>query len=205
MPKADSTVVLIVAAEEQYEQQLKDLNRGGSSDEYLVKLCSELLRLLERHRIQSMFDAGCNDCKIGIAVSPPIKYYGGDISMAMVADSWLKRPDLDIKLHDITTDPLPLVDLLFVKDVTIHLNDEDKKKIISNWLSSNIPYIMITHDEYEKDNIDFNYADGFPFAFVNWEQSPWNFPKPLDVIYEVNHGGRCMALWHRDQICQLFA
>ena len=183
-------------------QQESDTDRGGSSLTYMSKLISKLLPLFLKHNIQSMFDAGCNDCSIGIAISPPITYYGGDISIAMVADSWLKRPHMNIKLHDITTDGLPLVDVLFIKDVTIHLNNADKKRVIQNWLSSNIPWIMITHDEFE-DNLDFNYADGFPFAFVNWEASPWNFSKPADVIHEVGSHGRCMALWHRDQITGL--
>jgi hypothetical protein len=60
---------------------------------------------------------------------------------------------------------------------------------------------MITHDEFE-DNLDFNYEDGFPFAFVNWQREPWNFPTPTDVVHEVDSAGRCMALWHRDQLCQ---
>jgi hypothetical protein len=183
-------------------QQEAELNRGGSSHQHLSKLIAELLPLFEKHNIQSMFDAGCNDCRIGIAISPPIIYYGGDISAAMVADSWQKRPHFDIRLHDVTTDPLPKVDLLFVKDVTIHLNNVDKKNIIKNWLSSGIPWLMVTHDEFE-DNLDFDYEDGFPFAFVNWETNPWNFPKPIDVVYEVLSSGRCMALWHKDQICQL--
>jgi hypothetical protein len=182
-------------------QQEKDQNRGGSSYEHLSKLIAELLPLFKKHNIQSMFDAGCNDCRIGIAISPPITYYGGDISASMVADSWQIRPQFNISLHDVTTDPLPKVDLLFVKDVTIHLDNADKKKVIQNWLSNDIPWLMVTHDEFE-DNVDFEYADGFPFASVNWEKAPWNFPKPIDVLHEVENAGRCMALWHRDQICQ---
>jgi hypothetical protein len=185
-------------------QQASDTDRGGSSYVYMKKLISELLTLLSKYRIQTVFDAGCNDCRIGIAISPPITYYGGDISAAMVADSWIKRPTMNIKLHDVTSDPLPNVDLLFIKDVSIHLNNSDNRKVIQNWLASDIPWIMITHDEFE-NNSDFDYTDNeFPFAFVNWEQAPWNFPKPTEVIYEVQNNGRCMALWHRDQICPLF-
>jgi hypothetical protein len=121
----------------------------------------------------------------------------------MVVDSWKHRSHFDIKLHDVTSDPLPVVDVLFVKDVTIHLNNNDKRKIINNWLDSNIPWIIMTHDEFEINNKDFEYSNGFPLAQVNWQLDPWNFPLPTECVYEVIDKGRCMALWHRDQIVGL--
>jgi hypothetical protein len=183
-------------------QQQNDLDRGGSAMEYTKKLRQEFPEFLKKYNISSMFDAGCNDCSWMSTLINNLDYHGGDISLPMILDLQTRHPNLKVSYHDITTDLLPTVDLLFIKDVTIHLNNIDKKKVIQNWLGSNIPWIMITHDEFE-DNVDFNYADGFPFAFVNWEKNPWNFPKPVNCIYEVNDAGRCMALWHRDQICQL--
>lgn len=182
------------------QQQARDENRGGSSMEHTAKLRQELPLFFKKHNIQSIFDAGCNDCSWMSTLIDNLDYYGGDISQPMVTDLQSRHPDFNIKLHDVTTNTFPSVDLLFVKDVTIHLNKADKKKVIQNWLGSDIPWIMVTHDEFE-DNLDFNYEDGFPFAFVNWERAPWNFSKPTDVIYEVGSAGRCMALWHRDQIC----
>jgi hypothetical protein len=93
--------------------------------------------------------------------------------------------------------------VLFVKDVTIHLNNNDKRKIINNWLNSNIPWIMLTHDEFETTNKDFEYSNGFPLTQVNWQLSPWNFQLPAECVYEVIDKGRCMALWHRNQIVEL--
>jgi hypothetical protein len=184
-------------------QQNLDKNRGGSDLLYMEKLIAELLVLFKKYNIVSMFDAGCNDCRIGTAISPPMIYSGGDISAAMVADSWKHRSHFDIKLHDVTSDPLPVVDVLFVKDVTIHLNNNDKRKIINNWLDSNIPWIMLTHDEFETNNNDFEYSTGFPLTRVNWQLSPWNFPLPTECVYEVIDKGRCMALWHRDHLVGL--
>ena len=183
------------------EQQSQDKDRGGSSMEYTAKLRYELPLFFKKHNIQRIFDAGCNDCSWMSTIIDNLDYYGGDISQPMITDLQSRHPELNIMLHDITTDELPAVDVLFVKDVTIHLNYTDKQNLINNWTSSNIPWLMITHDEFET-NLDFDYKDGFPFAFVNWESNPWNFPKPTDVIYEVESSGRCMALWHRDQLCR---
>lgn len=185
------------------EFQISDNDRGGSSMDYTKKLRNELPGLLNKYSIQSIFDAGCNDCSWMSTLIDNLDYYGGDVSINMIVDLQQRHPELKVLHHDATTDPFPPVDLLFIRDVTIHLNYTDKKKVIENWLSSKIPWILVTHDDDENTNLDFDYADGFPWAQVNWEKDPWNFPKPTDVIYEIGTYGRCMALWHRDQICQL--
>lgn len=187
------------------EQQAKE-DRLASSLEWTAKLRDELPTLYSRHGIRSMFDAGCNDCSWSSRLEQSIEYHGGDISLPMVASVWRNFPDLDVILHDITTDTLPAVDVLFVRDVTIHLNTSDKVRVLRNWLDSGIPWLLITHDEYEQQNRDFEYGkEDFPLGWVNWSLAPWHFPKPTDQIYEVDRdeSGRCMALWHRDQLKDL--
>jgi hypothetical protein len=187
------------------ELQSKE-NRGASSLEWTQKLRDELPELYARHNIHSMFDAGCNDCSWTSRLAESIEYHGGEISLPMVASVWKNFPGLDVILHDITTDPLPPVDVLFIRDVTIHLNTADKVRVLHNWLDSRIPWLLITHDEYEQENRDFEYGkEDFPLGWVNWSLAPWVFPKPTDQIYEVDQdeSGRCMALWHRDQIKDL--
>ena len=187
------------------ELQSKE-NRDASSLEWTQKLRDELPELYARHNIHSMFDAGCNDCSWTSRLAESIEYHGGEISLPMVASVWKNFPGLDVILHDITTDPLPPVDVLFIRDVTIHLNTADKVRVLHNWLDSRIPWLLITHDEYEQENRDFEYGkEDFPLGWVNWSLAPWVFPKPTDQIYEVDQdeSGRCMALWHRDQIKDL--
>ena len=187
------------------EQQAKE-DRLASSLEWTQKLRDELPALYARHGIHSMFDAGCNDCSWSSRLDHTIDYHGGDISLPMVASVWKNYPDLDVILHDITTDPLPQVDVLFVRDVTIHLNTADKQRVLRNWIDSWIPWLLITHDEYEQQNRDFKYGEEhFPLGWVNWGLAPWNFPAPTDQIYEVDRdeSGRCMALWHRNQLKDL--
>ena len=187
------------------EQQATE-DRAGSSLEWTQKLRNELPHLYARHGIRSMFDAGCNDCSWSSRLERSIEYHGGDISLPMVASVWRHYPALDVILHDATTDPLPQVDVLFVRDVTIHLNTRDKMSLLRNWLTSEIPWLFITQDDYEKENQDFEYSKTeFPVSWVNWLLPPWNFPEPIDQIYEADgyEYGRRMALWHRDQLKDL--
>lgn len=174
---------------------------GASSVSGTFTVRQHIENVLAKHNIKSIFDAGCNDCGwMSIIVeNTQVVYHGGDISLAMVAHVWKTRPELDVQVHDATTDPFPPVDLLFVRDVVIHLNNADKKKIWQNWLDSNIPWILITHEPELDSNQDTDYTHGFPIANANWLLEPWNFPQPIDQAWEYEVGGRCIALWHRSQ------
>jgi hypothetical protein len=186
-----------------YSPKVSDNSQGGSSVSGTQKLRDNLLTLCKHYNITSMFDAGSNDCNWSQLLAKDIKYCGGDISTNMVEHVKTQYPWLDVKLHDATTDPLPDVDLLFVRDVAIHLSTDDKKLLLKNWLCSNIPWLLITHNQEADHNIDVGYNMGFPWAPVNWNLVPWNFPSPIDHIDEIGPNGRCMALWHRNQIQDL--
>ena len=174
--------------------------RGSSSIQGTQRIRSQLPDLFKKYKISSMFDAGCNDYEWANLIVG-VKYFGGDISKYVVELANNKWPAANIIVHDMTEDPFPDVDLLFVRDVTIHLNDRDRKKLIHNWLSSSIPWLLTTQITEETKNNSIEYqSDQFPFNNVNWLLPPWNFPQYTDCVWEFNPGGRCMALWHRDQI-----
>ena len=185
--------------------QTQNAKSGASSVTDTGDLRIQIENLFKKHNIKSIFDAGCNDCGWMTLVidSTKVEYHGGDISLAMVADVWRRRPELDVQMHDATTDPFPNVNLLFVRDVAIHLNNQDKRKLFQNWIASGIPWILITHNKeiQNEHNEDFEY-DGFnfPHASANWEIEPWNFPPPIDIIWEYGIGGRAMGLWHQNQL-----
>ena len=175
---------------------------GASSVPGTQRLRNNIIELFERHNISSIFDAGCNDCNWMKIVSQFVQYQGGDISLAMVADAWHRHPELDIVLHDVTTDPVPKVDLLFVRDVAIHLNNHDRRQLWLNWYHSNVPWILITHQTHIDQNTDIEYsAEHFPFSAVNWQVVPWNFPVPLDQATDIDANN--MSLWHRDQFKEI--
>ena len=175
---------------------------GASSINGTVNLRKQLKDLFKKYKIQRVFDSGSNDCGWvnELVKSTQIDYQGGDISPAMINHARDKYPNLKVKVHDATTDPYPFVDLLFVRDVAIHLNNADKKKLLQNWIESDATWILITHSIEVGNNTDFEYGDTFPFSEVNWELAPWNFPSATDAVWEYNVGGRSMSLWHRDQL-----
>ena len=172
---------------------------GASSEMGTRNLRDQIDKLFQRYDVKSIFDAGCNDCNWMKLVAQYVQYKGGDISLAMVANVWKEHPEMDVVLHDVTSDPIPAADLLFVRDVAIHLNNQDKRRLWENWFDSHVPWILITHNREVAENTDFQYGPQFPFASANWELDPWKFPVPLDSVDEYGPGSRCMGLWRRDQ------
>lgn len=178
--------------------------RGASSIEMTKKIRDELWPLFEQHGIRSMFDAGCNDCAWAQAHDPRIIYSGGDISAEIIAEAHRKFPNLNVQVFDVTTDPIPAVDVLFMRDVAIHLSNADKLRMLHNWLDSGVPWLLTTTEPAHQENTEIEYnADGFPWAGINWQLQPWNFPEPRDCIVEQGHESRRLALWHRDQLKDL--
>jgi hypothetical protein len=181
-----------------------DEDRGASSIAYTQRLRDRMQDMFIRHGIRSMFDAGCNDCTWVSRLGDSVEYHGGDISLSMIAQVWFKHPGLDVTVHDATTDAFPLVDVLFVRDVAIHLCQNDKWLLLDNWVRSGIPWILITQDPDVKENKDVVYnteINEFPIAVVNWHLDPWKFPEPADRVYEMSDDcGRNMSLWHVDQL-----
>ena len=182
------------------QDQESEPMRGSSSIEGTKKIRDELWPLFERHGIRSMFDAGCNDCAWAQAIDDRIIYSGGDISAEIIADARKKFPNLNVKVFDVTTDTIPTVDLLFIRDVTIHLSNADKLRMLHNWLDSSVPWLLTTTDPEHQKNLEIECdVNGFPWAGINWQLPPWNFPEPRDCIIEQVNGSRRLALWHRDQ------
>lgn len=177
-----------------------DHERGASSTQRTKEIFGGLDQFFTKHSITSMFDAGCNDALWIKNNHLRVKYQGGDISITAIKRARTVT-DLDVRVHDITRDPIPACDLLWIRDVMIHLSDADRKRVLINWVHSGIPWLMMTQiDGVINQDIEYS-MDLFQTTETNWYAQPWLFPQGQDCIYEM--GTRKMELWHRDQIKDL--
>lgn len=187
--------------------------RGSSSLAGTAHLCRQLPEIFNKHNIRSMFDAGANDAAWQArTLAHMVEYHAGERNAPIVAVAKKIFPDIDICVHDMTQDPFPKVDLLFVRDAAIHLNNFYKHCLLKNWLNSEIPWLMITQINDCRLNTDQDQTPGQWYAAdVNWHLEPWNFPPAREYVEDLHPEAidflgpnvpiqRFMCLWHRDQI-----
>lgn len=165
----------------------------------------KLLALFKKWNISSIFDAGCGErswMQHNQFKQNGIEYSCGDISTSSVTYCKETWPDITVLLHDMTTDPFPVVDLVFSNDVAIHLSNQDRLKFLHNFLNSGAEYLLMTCNG-ELINHDCEYQGNFFESTINWVVEPWNFPTELDSINDFNQEDipdKSLRLWNRTQI-----
>jgi hypothetical protein len=177
---------------------------SGSTVAYTEPLRQELPGFLERHNITSMFDAPCGDYSWMNLIEFPVgfKYQGGDIVEFMIEQNKKDYPDVDFRVFDLTTDPIPDVDMLFCRDCLFHLSLEDIDKVLDNIVRSSVKYVMIT-SHHSGNNRNIQTGD---FRSVDFTKAPYNFETPIDSIEDwiPGHLPRRMSLWPRSVIERYF-
>lgn len=175
---------------------------NGSTMKYTDHLRQHLGSFLEKHNINSMFDAPCGDYGWMSQTELPtnLRYIGGDIVDSLIEKNRIAHPTVDFRSVDITQDPLPDVDLLFCRDCLIHFSHADIRKVFENIARSTIKYVLMT-SYTNSSNTDISTGG---FRGVNFLQDPYNFENPIDSIEDWISGyqPRSMCLWSRETIIE---
>jgi UDP-N-acetylglucosamine 2-epimerase (non-hydrolysing) len=174
----------------------------GSTLEYTVNLRNELPKILEKYNVKSMLDLPCGDYSWMSVTKLPdsIKYIGADIVEFLISENKKNYLDVDFRVLDITSDPLPDVDLLFCRDCLLHLNFYDINKALANIARSNVKFILMSSWHSNSRNSD-NIVTG-ESRIINFFAPPYNFENPLDSIvdYIPGYPKRSMVLWAKSSI-----
>jgi hypothetical protein len=127
---------------------LESRSGEGSTFENTQNIRARLSLIFEQYEIGSMLDAPCGDFNWmqSVTQDASIKYIGGDIVRPLIEKNQAKYDDKDRSfVHlDLTKSSLPNVDLLFCRDCLFHLSYQDIARVLENFLSSSIPYLMTT-------------------------------------------------------------
>lgn len=120
----------------------------GSRLDQTVQVRSELVQLMRRHDIETIFDAPCGDLNWmkEILKNEQFGYTGGDIVEEVVelARKNCPRNDCHFLNFDITRDPFPDADMWICRDVLFHLSYKQIYKSLENFCSSKIKFILVT-------------------------------------------------------------
>jgi hypothetical protein len=149
-----------------------------------------------------MFDAPCGDLNwiTEVIDQTGIEYVGGDIANEAVAAARLRRPDLDIRLHDICVDDFPSVDLWHCRDALFHLSFADIRRALTTAETGRVGYAAITtHRARFLTNLDIQTGG---FRLLDLERPPFNFPKPLIYLRDYSRGEfpRFVGVWRMSDL-----
>ena len=151
----------------------------GSNLSATENLRNALPSLFERYAIKTVLDVPCGDyywMRHVIKVNPQINYIGGDIVASMIAFNTeaFRADNVSFALIDLTTDDLPDVDLLIVRDCMFHLSFDDIAKVKANIKRSKIKYLLTTTHIVDKEfkNRDIVTSD---FRLINIFTEPLSF------------------------------
>ncbi len=156
----------------------------GSTMEATERLRAALPDLLKRYEVQTFLDAPCGDWHWMSTVDlGDVTYIGGDIAASVIDANIEEFGRNGVSFHhlDITSDPLPMADMMMCRDCLFHLKHKFRWLFLENFVASEIPYLMMTMHHLDQNRpltTNGNFAAFSPMA------EPFNLPAPIEMIHE---------------------
>lgn len=150
--------------------------------------------IIKEFGIKSMLDAPCGDFNWMKHVDiGDTRYVGGDIVTPLVERNrtQFSNERREFLRLDITTDALPLVDLIFCRDCFFHLSFADISKALKNFERSGAKFLMTTTLFTDVPNLDIPTG---AFRPLSLRTPPFRFPNPLQTVPE-NEPDKYMGVW----------
>lgn len=155
---------------------------SGSTNEQTKKIIKELPNLFSEFKIYSMLDLPCWDFnRMYYVPFRDVEYIGADIVDDLIKKNRDKYPSKKFIVLDLATSILPRVDLIFVRDCLVHLCLADVIKALRNICESGSKYLLVTTFPEHKEYIEIPTGS---WRTLNFQQPPFNFPKPIAIINE---------------------
>lgn len=185
-----------------YENNLwtssESLSGIGSELKNTELIRNELPYLFQKFDIKSMLDIPCGDWnwmkKVDLS---SVSYIGADIVEKLITSNKKSYPNIDFRTLDLTTDELPKVDLVFVRDCLGHLTNENVHKAIANIRNSGSKYLLAT--SFTRWNMNPDIQDG-GWKCINLMIEPF-YLNPIYLINEncqegyPHYNDKCMILF----------
>jgi SAM-dependent methyltransferase len=173
----------------------------GSSLLRTEAIRSELPALFQELRIRSVLDAGCGDFNWFSSLPLELESYVGiEVveDLARLNNERFANGTRRFVSLDIAHDPLPRADLIFCRDVLVHLKNRHAVAALQNFRRSKSTYLLATTFTGNHPNDDVPLGGWRP---LNLAQPPFNLGPPLRVISEaasveeVSFRDKSLGLW----------
>ncbi len=181
----------------------------GSNLEQTKKIREILPIILEKYGIKSFLDIPCGDFFWMKEIQPQLKkllntYVGGDIVKELIKINNEKYCDNIFKFSDLELleSSLPQSDLIFCRDLLVHLSYKNILKAMINIKKSESVYLLTTTfpGRTNRNILNGNWRP------IDLQKFPFMFPGPLEIFLEecVECEGRykdkSLALWEIKKI-----
>ena len=162
-----------------------DSSSGAGSDMAQTEaLRAALPPLLERLGVASILDIPCGDFNWMRHLDLEVDYVGADTVPEIIAANHERfgQPGRRFMVLDIIQGDLPDTDLIFCRDLFVHLSFADAFEAIENIKRTRSEYLLTTTFTARPGNFDV--PTGKMWRPLNLQKAPFNFPAPLHVIDE---------------------
>lgn len=158
--------------------------KSGPGSTYQQTLCIQehIKRLVKKYNLQSLLDVPCGDFNWFKHIVDAIpNYSGGDIVKQIVEKNTILYPKHRFIEFNISTDKIPEgVDVIFCRDLLVHLSLKDILQTLKNIKQSSAKYILMT-TFINREFKDIDVGGWRPISFFD---KPFCFPQPLELVNE---------------------
>ncbi len=188
----------------------ESLSGRGSDLDQTETIENEIPKLLHKLKVESLLDVPCGDQnwikRIDLGF---LQYTGADIVPALVKrniEMFASENKKFIQLDIVRTVP-DMHDLVFCRDLLVHLDTKSIRAALSNIKKSGATYLLTTTftNNREYKNLPF-LTRRVGWRPINLELNPFNFPQPLLIINEGCTEGeglfsdKSLALWKLEDL-----
>ena len=176
----------------------ESVSGAGSTLKETAEVRRFLPQIVEQYDIRSMLDIPCGDLNwMDYMVQlDQIAYTGADIVPDIIAANKKAHPGGDFRVMDITTDALPPVDLILVRDCLGHFSNRDVRRALSNIKRSGAKYLLATHFPQEGTDTDIETGQWRAINMEKWLPQPMmTYPEILVKFGDGHESPKCLSLW----------
>lgn len=180
----------------------------GSSHQQTQFVKIELPYVLEELNVRTMLDLPCGDFNWMKDVDlTRLHYTGADIvpDLAKSNNASYANAQRTFTTLDLTSSPLPKVDLIFTRDCLVHLPNELVFAALRNICLSGSTYFMTTSFSWRFFNANNDIPMGH-WRRINLEIAPFHLPPPMRFLVEGcsesegQLGDKTLGIWPVSQI-----
>ncbi|BBH54056.1 class I SAM-dependent methyltransferase [Fluviispira sanaruensis] len=155
---------------------------GSNLKQTQIIIC-ELPILFEEFSIKDILDIPCGDFYwMRKVIFKNIKYMGADIVEELINNNKIyEKNNISFKKIDLISDQLPKVDLILCRDCLVHFSYKNIFSALRNICNSGSKYLLLTSFKDHANNYDILTGQ---WRAINFENAPFNFPKPIKIIVE---------------------